>query len=297
MKIKSIVSSFLAVAIAMTATTALTSIDASAEDYGTAWVMFTGTDERTEKDKGSSDNVDATITKDGSYTATAVAAPAEKLQLLVLQTDLKDTDYPDVKITVDSITVNGVAVEYTQSDDAFKMEEDMGYRVNILNTLGNDAVKDIAEDVELPEGDGGNATIEVSFSVSGLESSDSSSSDSESTSESESSSSDSSSSESESSSSDSSSSDSESTSESESSSSDSSSSDSSSSDSSNSDSDSTSSVGSDLESVETSSSSAETTTTASDLGVTPSTGVAGVAGLVTLSALATGAVVISRKKR
>ena len=54
MKIKSIVSSFLAVAIAMTATTALTSIDASAEDYGTAWVMFTGTDERTEKDKGSS---------------------------------------------------------------------------------------------------------------------------------------------------------------------------------------------------------------------------------------------------
>lgn len=267
MKIKSIVSSFLAVAIAMTATTALTSIDASAEDYGTAWVMFTGTDERTEKDKGSSDNVDATITKDGSYTATAVAAPAEKLQLLVLQTDLKDTDYPDVKITVDSITVNGVAVEYTQSDDAFKMEEDMGYRVNILNTLGNDAVKDIAEDVELPEGDGGNATIEVSFSVSGLESSDSSSSDSESTSESESSSSDSSSS------------------------------DSSSSDSSNSDSDSTSSVGSDLESVETSSSSAETTTTASDLGVTPSTGVAGVAGLVTLSALATGAVVISRKKR
>lgn len=284
MKIKSIVSSFLAVAIAMTATTALTSIDASAEDYGTAWVMFTGTDERTEKDKGSSDNVDATITKDGSYTATAVAAPAEKLQLLVLQTDLKDTDYPDVKITVDSITVNGVAVEYTQSDDAFKMEEDMGYRVNILNTLGNDAVKDIAEDVELPEGDGGNATIEVSFSVSGLESSDSSSSDSESTSESESSSSDSSSSESESSSSDSSSSDS-------------SSSDSSSSDSSSSDSDSTSSVGSDLESVETSSSSAETTTTASDLGVTPSTGVAGVAGLVTLSALATGAVVISRKKR
>lgn len=278
MKIKSIVSSFLAVAIAMTATTALTSIDASAEDYGTAWVMFTGTDERTEKDKGSSDNVDATITKDGSYTATAVAAPAEKLQLLVLQTDLKDTDYPDVKITVDSITVNGVAVEYTQSDDAFKMEEDMGYRVNILNTLGNDAVKDIAEDVELPEGDGGNATIEVSFSVSGLESSDSSSS------ESESSSSDSSSSESESSSSDSSSSDS-------------SSSDSSSSDSSSSDSDSTSSVGSDLESVETSSSSAETTTTASDLGVTPSTGVAGVAGLVTLSALATGAVVISRKKR
>ena len=267
MKIKSIVSSFLAVAIAMTATTALTSIDASAEDYDTAWVMFTGTDERTEKDKGSSDNVDATITKDGSYTATAVAAPAEKLQLLVLQTDLKDTDYPDVKITVDSITVNGVAVEYTQSDDAFKMEEDMGYRVNILNTLGNDAVKDIAEDVELPEGDGGNATIEVSFSVSGLESSDSSSSDSESTSESESSSSDSSSS------------------------------DSSSSDSSNSDSDSTSSVGSDLESVETSSSSAETTTTASDLGVTPSTGVAGVAGLVTLSALATGAVVISRKKR
>ena len=149
MKIKSIVSSFLAVAIAMTATTALTSIDASAEDYGTAWVMFTGTDERTEKDKGSSDNVDATITKDGSYTATAVAAPAEKLQLLVLQTDLKDTDYPDVKITVDSITVNGVAVEYTQSDDAFKMEEDMGYRVNILNTLGNDAVKDIAEDVAL----------------------------------------------------------------------------------------------------------------------------------------------------
>lgn len=286
MKIKSIVSSFLAVAIAMTATTALTSIDASAEDYGTAWVMFTGTDERTEKDKGSSDNVDATITKDGSYTATAVAAPAEKLQLLVLQTDLKDTDYPDVKITVDSITVNGVAVEYTQSDDAFKMEEDMGYRVNILNTLGNDAVKDIAEDVELPEGDGGNATIEVSFSVSGLESSDSSSSDSESTSESESSSSDSSSSESESSSSDSSSSESES-----------SSSDSSSSDSSSSDSDSTSSVGSDLESVETSSSSAETTTTASDLGVTPSTGVAGVAGLVTLSALATGAVVISRKKR
>lgn len=273
MKIKSIVSSFLAVAIAMTATTALTSIDASAEDYGTAWVMFTGTDERTEKDKGSSDNVDATITKDGSYTATAVAAPAEKLQLLVLQTDLKDTDYPDVKITVDSITVNGVAVEYTQSDDAFKMEEDMGYRVNILNTLGSDAVKDIAEDVELPEGDGGNATIEVSFSVSGLESSDSSSSDSES------SSSDSSSSESESSSSDSSSSDS------------------SSSDSSSSDSDSTSSVGSDLESVETSSSSAETTTTASDLGVTPSTGVAGVAGLVTLSALATGAVVISRKKR
>ncbi len=272
MKIKSIVSSFLAVAIAMTATTALTSIDASAEDYGTAWVMFTGTDERTEKDKGSSDNVDATITKDGSYTATAVAAPAEKLQLLVLQTDLKDTDYPDVKITVDSITVNGVAVEYTQSDDAFKMEEDMGYRVNILNTLGNEAVKDIAEDVELPEGDGGNATIEVSFSVSGLESSDSSSSDSESTSESESSSSDSSSS-------------------------DSSSSDSSSSDSSSSDSDSTSSVGSDLESVETSSSSAETTTTASDLGVTPSTGVAGVAGLVTLSALATGAVVISRKKR
>lgn len=268
MKIKSIVSSFLAVAIAMTATTALTSIDASAEDYGTAWVMFTGTDERTEKDKGSSDNVDATITKDGSYTATAVAAPAEKLQLLVLQTDLKDTDYPDVKITVDSITVNGVAVEYTQSDDAFKMEEDMGYRVNILNTLGSDAVKDIAEDVELPEGDGGNATIEVSFSVSGLESSDSSSSDSES------SSSDSSSSESESSSSDSSSSDS-----------------------SSSDSDSTSSVGSDLESVETSSSSAETTTTASDLGVTPSTGVAGVAGLVTLSALATGAVVISRKKR
>lgn len=286
MKIKSIVSSFLAVAIAMTATTALTSIDASAEDYGTAWVMFTGTDERTEKDKGSSDNVDATITKDGSYTATAVAAPAEKLQLLVLQTDLKDTDYPDVKITVDSITVNGVAVEYTQSDDAFKMEEDMGYRVNILNTLGSDAVKDIAEDVELPEGDGGNATIEVSFSVSGLESSDSSSSDSESTSESESSSSDSSSSESESSSSDSSSSESES-----------SSSDSSSSDSSSSDSDSTSSVGSDLESVETSSSSAETTTTASDLGVTPSTGVAGVAGLVTLSALATGAVVISRKKR
>lgn len=261
MKIKSIVSSFLAVAIAMTATTALTSIDASAEDYGTAWVMFTGTDERTEKDKGSSDNVDATITKDGSYTATAVAAPAEKLQLLVLQTDLKDTDYPDVKITVDSITVNGVAVEYTQSDDAFKMEEDMGYRVNILNTLGSDAVKDIAEDVELPEGDGGNATIEVSFSVSGLESSDSSSSESES------------------------------------SSSDSSSSDSSSSDSSSSDSDSTSSVGSDLESVETSSSSAETTTTASDLGVTPSTGVAGVAGLVTLSALATGAVVISRKKR
>jgi hypothetical protein len=286
MKIKSIVSSFLAVAIAMTATTALTSIDASAEDYGTAWVMFTGTDERTEKDKGSSDNVDATITKDGSYTATAVAAPAEKLQLLVLQTDLKDTDYPDVKITVDSITVNGVAVEYTQSDDAFKMEEDMGYRVNILNTLGSDAVKDIAEDVELPEGDGGNATIEVSFSVSGLESSDSSSSDSESTSESESSSSDSSSSDSESSSSDSSSSESES-----------SSSDSSSSDSSSSDSDSTSSVGSDLESVETSSSSAETTTTASDLGVTPSTGVAGVAGLVTLSALATGAVVISRKKR
>lgn len=296
MKIKSIVSSFLAVAIAMTATTALTSIDASAEDYGTAWVMFTGTDERAEKDKGSSDNVDATITKDGSYTATAVAAPAEKLQLLVLQTDLKDTDYPDVKITVDSITVNGVAVEYTQSDDAFKMEEDMGYRVNILNTLGNDAVKDIAEDVELPEGDGGNATIEVSFSVSGLESSDSSSSDSESTSESESSSSDSSSSESESSSSDSSSSESESSS-SDSSSSDSSSSDSSSSDSSSSDSDSTSSVGSDLESVETSSSSAETTTTASDLGVTPSTGVAGVAGLVTLSALATGAVVISRKKR
>lgn len=296
MKIKSIVSSFLAVAIAMTATTALTSIDASAEDYGTAWVMFTGTDERTEKDKGSSDNVDATITKDGSYTATAVAAPAEKLQLLVLQTDLKDTDYPDVKITVDSITVNGVAVEYTQSDDAFKMEEDMGYRVNILNTLGNDAVKDIAEDVELPEGDGGNATIEVSFSVSGLESSDSSSSDSESTSESESSSSDSSSSESESSSSDSSSSESESSS-SDSSSSNSSSSDSSSSDSSSSDSDSTSSVGSDLESVETSSSSAETTTTASDLGVTPSTGVAGVAGLVTLSALATGAVVISRKKR
>ncbi len=296
MKIKSIVSSFLAVAIAMTATTALTSIDASAEDYGTAWVMFTGTDERTEKDKGSSDNVDATITKDGSYTATAVAAPAEKLQLLVLQTDLKDTDYPDVKITVDSITVNGVAVEYTQSDDAFKMEEDMGYRVNILNTLGSDAVKDIAEDVELPEGDGGNATIEVSFSVSGLESSDSSSSDSESTSESESSSSDSSSSESESSSSDSSSSESESSS-SDSSSSDSSSSDSSSSDSSSSDSDSTSSVGSDLESVETSSSSAETTTTASDLGVTPSTGVAGVAGLVTLSALATGAVVISRKKR
>lgn len=296
MKIKSIVSSFLAVAIAMTATTALTSIDASAEDYGTAWVMFTGTDERTEKDKGSSDNVDAIITKDGSYTATAVAAPAEKLQLLVLQTDLKDTDYPDVKITVDSITVNGVAVEYTQSDDAFKMEEDMGYRVNILNTLGNDAVKDIAEDVELPEGDGGNATIEVSFSVSGLESSDSSSSDSESTSESESSSSDSSSSESESSSSDSSSSESESSS-SDSSSSDSSSSDSSSSDSSSSDSDSTSSVGSDLESVETSSSSAETTTTASDLGVTPSTGVAGVAGLVTLSALATGAVVISRKKR
>lgn len=296
MKIKSIVSSFLAVAIAMTATTALTSIDASAEDYGTAWVMFTGTDERTEKDKGSSDNVDATITKDGSYTATAVAAPAEKLQLLVLQTDLKDTDYPDVKITVDSITVNGVAVEYTQSDDAFKMEEDMGYRVNILNTLGNEAVKDIAEDVELPEGDGGNATIEVSFSVSGLESSDSSSSDSESTSESESSSSDSSSSESESSSSDSSSSESESSS-SDSSSSDSSSSDSSSSDSSSSDSDSTSSVGSDLESVETSSSSAETTTTASDLGVTPSTGVAGVAGLVTLSALATGAVVISRKKR
>lgn len=296
MKIKSIVSSFLAVAIAMTATTALTSIDASAEDYGTAWVMFTGTDERTEKDKGSSDNVDATITKDGSYTATAVAAPAEKLQLLVLQTDLKDTDYPDVKITVDSITVNGVAVEYTQSDDAFKMEEDMGYRVNILNTLGNDAVKDIAEDVELPEGDGGNATIEVSFSVSGLESSDSSSSDSESTSESESSSSDSSSSESESSSSDSSSSESESSS-SDFSSSDSSSSDSSSSDSSSSDSDSTSSVGSDLESVETSSSSAETTTTANELGVTPSTGVAGVAGLVTLSALATGAVVISRKKR
>lgn len=286
MKIKSIVSSFLAVAIAMTATTALTSIDASAEDYGTAWVMFTGTDERTEKDKGSSDNVDATITKDGSYTATAVAAPAEKLQLLVLQTDLKDTDYPDVKITVDSITVNGVAVEYTQSDDAFKMEEDMGYRVNILNTLGSDAVKDIAEDVELPEGDGGNATIEVSFSVSGLESSDSSSSDSESTSDSESSSSDSSESDSESSSSDSSSSDSES-----------SSSDSSSSDSSSSDSDSTSSTGSDLESIETSSSSAETTTTAAELGVTPSTGVAGIAGLVTLSALATGAVVISRKKR
>lgn len=288
MKIKSIISSFLAVAVAMTATTALTSIDASAEDYGTAWVMYSATDNRTEQDKGSSDNVDATITGDGSYTAKSVASPSEKLELLVLQTDLKDTDYPDVKITVDSITVNGVAVEYSQSDDAFQMEKDAGYRVNILNTWGNE-IKDIAEDVELPEADDGNATIEIAFSVSGLDSSDSESSDSESTSSEDSESSDSESTSSE----DSSSSDSESTSSSDSSSSDSEST--SSSDSSSSDSES-SSTGSDLESIETSSTDSATTT-AADLGVTPSTGVAGVAGLVTLSALATGAVVISRKKR
>lgn len=162
MKIKRILTAFLAVAISATAFSAISPIEASAEDYGTAYIMFANGMCKQDKAGDISGAVNPTITGDGSYTTSVpIDSPASSILLLLVQTDIMDTDYPDMKITVDSVLFDGEKIAYTQSDDAFKMEDKSGYRVNIFNEWGNDT-KDIDNKVSVE------SSIEINFTVSGL---------------------------------------------------------------------------------------------------------------------------------
>ncbi|MCI5751293.1 MAG: hypothetical protein MR038_02260 [Oscillospiraceae bacterium] len=151
----------------------------SAEELGTAGVYFADEDWLVQYWGGDADDdgntsvaevQNAVITGDGEYTASVTADyPVAGLVFLALCTDIESSSCPaDMTVTVDSVEINGNAVEFGVNGKP-QWKDDSGYmRVNIYNTWSDDpADKAVSDEVF-----DGAQTITVNFTVDGLEDSD-----------------------------------------------------------------------------------------------------------------------------
>ena len=135
---------------------------------------------------------DATFTGDGTYTASVtVANGSGTIELLMLETDINSYAFaPEEAETVKgalptgctaSIVINSITVKQTSgssypipyngaSNGALRQGDNgSSIRVNILNTWTTPKVSDISNDLSGLGGLAGGDTVEVSFTVSGLD--------------------------------------------------------------------------------------------------------------------------------
>lgn len=114
----------------------------------------------------------ATVTGDGEYTVSFSIAggsgPASKIDYLCLQLDGMTTDnYPELGITINSVSIDGSDVEYKTSDSSVNLTYytgDKGYsRVyfTVTSGWGQPEVTDIASETQVTD------NITVKFTVSG----------------------------------------------------------------------------------------------------------------------------------
>ena len=166
----------LAAVFAAAAAIGAAAFSVSAEELGTAGVYFADEDWLVQYWGGDADDdgntsvaevQNAVITGDGEYTASVTADyPVAGLVFLALCTDIESSSCPaDMTVTVDSVEINGNAVEFGVSGKP-QWKDDSGYmRVNIYNTWSDDpADKAVSDEVF-----DGAQTITVTFTVDGLE--------------------------------------------------------------------------------------------------------------------------------
>ena len=170
MKMRKIIAAVAAAAMSIS----MLAISASAEkkDSYTAVLCVSAGSNQQWKSGELAGSTDATITGNGTYTVTAkMAAATGSIELILISTDIDVYAYGDgsglagsgLGLTVDSVKVDGTAINYTgPSDGAFTTNDDgTTLRMNILNTWGN-SVSDIASTTVENE-------ISVTFTISGLD--------------------------------------------------------------------------------------------------------------------------------
>lgn len=135
---------------------------------------------------------DATFTGNGTYTVSVtVANGSDTIEQLMLETDINSYAFAPkeaetvkgtlptgctVSIVINSITVkqtsgSGYSIPYNGASKGALCQGDNGssIRVNILNTQTTPKVSDISNDLSKQGGLAGGDTVEVSFTVSGLD--------------------------------------------------------------------------------------------------------------------------------
>ena len=178
MKMKKIIAAIAAAAMA----TAMLTVTASAETIGTAGIYMADEtwgaqqywgDSEPEKNMGIKSAVNATITGDGTYTATLeFEQPMAYGQFFGLCTDIAGTgdgidgstftDYPDAVLAVTSVKADGV--EVAGNAGAPDINDNGSMRVNIYNPWG-EAEINYASDLEWTADC---SKIEVTFTVTGM---------------------------------------------------------------------------------------------------------------------------------
>lgn len=151
-------------------------LSVSAEEIGTAGVYFAdedwliqywGGDADDSGNAGVSSVENAVITGDGAYTVSAkLDYSVSGIVFAALCTDIESGSCPDgMNVTIDSVEINGNAVDFG-INGVPQWKDDGGYmRVNIYNTWSDD----IADTAVSSESFSGTEIITVNFTVDGLE--------------------------------------------------------------------------------------------------------------------------------
>lgn len=173
MKLKRFIASIVATALVGTTFAMTSSITASADDIGTAWLCF-GNGMAEQWDAGALPGSTATITGNGDYTVSVDLSSeqaAESILILLIQSDIniygEDANgnklYDEMTFRVNSISIDGNEIAYSgPSDGADSTNNDgVSYRLNIYNTWGNN-VTDIDANIT------NTSNITVNFTVSGI---------------------------------------------------------------------------------------------------------------------------------
>ena len=121
------------------------------------------------------DEYTVSVTEDGTYTITTDVAGEtnEEDMLLFLDSDVNVFDFSEdggngveqgnIKITVDSVKVDGEEVAYTPSENAVTTNDDgSSLRVNLVNRYASPVVQDIDPNITVEE------SISVTFTIKGI---------------------------------------------------------------------------------------------------------------------------------
>lgn len=166
----------LAAVCAAAAAIGAAAFSVSAEEVGTAGVYFADEDWLVQYWGGAADDdgntaitdvQNAVITGDGEYSASVTADyPVAGLVFLALCTDIESDSCPEgMTVTVDSVEINGNAVEFGINGTPQWKDDSGCMRVNIYNTWSDD-ITDTAVSAECFDGA---QMITVNFTVDGLE--------------------------------------------------------------------------------------------------------------------------------
>lgn len=158
-----------------TETTSGTTAQPQGDPIGNVWIAGqAGTNQFWNIDDDG--QIPVSITGNGSYTASYMAVdPTASVEALMLSSDINTYEYaPEgtkdpltdsgIKMTIDEIVVDGVAVTYSgPTDGAYRLNDDGStIRFNILNNWTKPAIKDMSSDTTIER------IIEVKFTISGL---------------------------------------------------------------------------------------------------------------------------------